>query len=150
MKVYRGRRSIAPLICNIDTTLRWVVSFISEFLFSWRRAPATCWVGGWVDPRASLHSLDKKSCAAWESSCDSLDVQSLAWSLYWVWYSGCWFKWMSEKCSENWRTELKWLRVDYGVTIVWSQWWSIRFDIRKCLCQLTTCLLFEKDSVLMD
>jgi len=38
---------------------RWVVSFMSQLLYSRRKSPDTHWIGGWVSPKASLYVVMK-------------------------------------------------------------------------------------------
>jgi hypothetical protein len=55
MKAYWGSGDIAPLILDLGTRGRWVVSLMSP-----GRAPGTNWLGGWVGPRAGLNAVVKK------------------------------------------------------------------------------------------
>ena len=61
-KAHRGSSGTAPVILNLS---RWVITFMP-----WRLYP---WYPGWVGPRASLGSLDKRKisccCQIWTLDC---------------------------------------------------------------------------------
>jgi hypothetical protein len=48
-----------------------------------RFTPANHWTGDWVDPTAGMDTLESR-----ESNHDSSVVQAVAYSLYWLRYSG--------------------------------------------------------------
>ena len=63
MKVYRGSRSIAPLILNSSIILRSVVNFTPRPLYPRKNNAGTHWIGGWISFRAGLEILKRKiSC----------------------------------------------------------------------------------------
>jgi hypothetical protein len=55
-----GSRGIAPLILNLTTRRKWVVSFMPWPLFPPGRKPSIHWIGKWVNPRANLDILERK------------------------------------------------------------------------------------------
>ena len=66
----RGRSGITfPLILNLDTRWRWVVSFLTWSFYA-RKNSSTHWGEGWVGPRAGLDILERSkiSCSNWELS----------------------------------------------------------------------------------
>jgi hypothetical protein len=67
MKPCRGSGSIAPLILNLGTRWRWVVSLTSQLLEgleceSWN--PPTHWIGNWVGARAVWTFWEREKCSA--------------------------------------------------------------------------------------
>jgi hypothetical protein len=55
MKTYGGVDACIAHFLDLGTSWRWVVSFTPG-----ERAPGTHWIGGWVDPRSSLHDVEKR------------------------------------------------------------------------------------------
>jgi len=58
INAYRRSTGIAPLILNLRTWWRRVVSFISWLIYPYEKNPSIQWTGGWVGPRASLDNLE--------------------------------------------------------------------------------------------
>lgn len=53
-------RGVAPLIINLSTRWRWVVSFTSWLIYPQGKEYLVL-VGGWVDPRDGLDILEKRA-----------------------------------------------------------------------------------------
>jgi hypothetical protein len=52
-----GKEEKLLLILNLSTRWGWVVSVMPRLYFTpGERTPGTHWIGGWVDPRASMHA----------------------------------------------------------------------------------------------
>jgi hypothetical protein len=49
-----GSGGIAPIILDLDTRWRWLVSFSSQPLYSMGKRPLYPWIGAWVGPRTVL------------------------------------------------------------------------------------------------
>jgi hypothetical protein len=78
-----GNGDIAPpFLTFVLDGGEWSASLPSLFTAR-ERAPGTYWIGGWVDPRASLIAVAKRkiSCPCQESNCPTHSL-----SLYWVSY----------------------------------------------------------------
>jgi hypothetical protein len=70
MKAYWGSGGIAPLILDLSTRWgEWSTSYPSHFTPR-ERAPGTPWIGGWVDPKASLDAMMKRKV---HSPCQDLN-----------------------------------------------------------------------------
>jgi hypothetical protein len=59
-----GKGGIAPRIPNLGNRWRWVI-FTPRPLYLRGTAPSIHWIGGCVDPRASLDAMSK-SCSCWQ------------------------------------------------------------------------------------
>jgi hypothetical protein len=59
-----GSGGIAPLILDLGTRWKWVVSFTPGRFAPRERAPGTHWIGGWVGPRAGLDAVVKRKFQA--------------------------------------------------------------------------------------
>jgi hypothetical protein len=59
MKAYGGSGIIAPLILEVGTGWRWVVSFTPRPRTPRERAYGTHWIGGLVGPRTGLNAVVK-------------------------------------------------------------------------------------------
>jgi hypothetical protein len=51
---------MAPLILDLGTRWRWVVSFTPRPLYRQGKTPGTHWIGGWVGPRAVPDAVVKR------------------------------------------------------------------------------------------
>jgi hypothetical protein len=51
---------IDPRLLDLDTSLRWVISFTPRPLYTRERDRGTHWIGGWVGPRAGLDAAEKR------------------------------------------------------------------------------------------
>jgi hypothetical protein len=54
-----GNGCIDPHFLDLGTSWRWVVSFTPRPLYPLERASGTHCIGGWVDPRGGLDSMEK-------------------------------------------------------------------------------------------
>jgi hypothetical protein len=54
-----GSGSIGPLILNLGTRWKWVVSFTLRPLYPAKRATGIHWIGGWVGPTAGTAAVTK-------------------------------------------------------------------------------------------
>jgi hypothetical protein len=52
-----GSSGIAPRIIDLGIRWRWVVASRPGRFTPRERAPGTCWIGGWVGPRAGLDAV---------------------------------------------------------------------------------------------
>ena len=60
-KAERGTKSIAPLILNLATKLRWVVSYTLRALYLWEKAPVPIIQEvGWLQNRLGSLGEEKK------------------------------------------------------------------------------------------
>jgi hypothetical protein len=59
-KDIRRSGGIVPLILNLSTRWKWVVSFTPLPLYPQGTAPCIHWVGGWLDPRAGRNVKEKR------------------------------------------------------------------------------------------
>ena len=82
LKSGRVSRGVAPLIINLSTWWRWVVSLTSWLIYPQGQEYLVL-VGGWVDPRDGLDILEKRA-----SRFIPHIVQSLAQPVYWLHYHG--------------------------------------------------------------
>jgi len=53
--------SIAPHILNLSTRWRWGSASCHDHLTLRIRSPGVNWIGGWVDPRASVDVVVKRN-----------------------------------------------------------------------------------------
>lgn len=61
IKAYRGRKSVAPFILNLNIKWRWVVSFTHRPHYSWRKKYLLTYrVGEWVDFKVVLHAAGRR------------------------------------------------------------------------------------------
>jgi hypothetical protein len=51
---------IDPHCLDLSISWRWVVSFTPLPLYPWGKRPQYPWIGGWVDPRASLEDVENR------------------------------------------------------------------------------------------
>jgi len=65
MKAYRGIGSTAPCILNFISSWSSVVSFSFISFNPGEIAFGTCWVGGWMYPRAGLVVVSKMNILPW-------------------------------------------------------------------------------------
>jgi hypothetical protein len=57
---HEGVWFIDPHFLDFSASWRWVVSFTPRPLYPGERAPATRWIGGWVDSRATMDNVKKR------------------------------------------------------------------------------------------
>jgi hypothetical protein len=79
-----------------------VVSFTARPLYPGQRAPGIQWIGGWVDPRAGLHDLEKRNFLALpELELRPLGRPARSQLLYRLSYPGCvGLKLIQHRCYE--------------------------------------------------
>jgi hypothetical protein len=77
----RKSRGIAPLIPNLGTRWRWLVSIMSRLLYPGDTTPSTYRIGGWVGFRASQEVLEKRkfccTCRIRISGCPASSVDTI-------------------------------------------------------------------------
>ena len=80
--IWMGNRGIAPLIPNLGTGARWVVTFKLRPLYGRSRPSSALWIGGLLGPRVSLDAVEKRNvCFFKESKPYTLTVQPVGWFL---------------------------------------------------------------------
>jgi hypothetical protein len=94
MKTYLGSGGIAPRILNLDTRWRWVVSIVPWPLHPRRETlyPLDRRLGG---PRAGFDAMAKTKTPALLGNRSPV-VQSVASTLHWLGYSGCFYVLLSD------------------------------------------------------
>ena len=56
-----GGGGIAPRLLNLGTRWLWAVSFTTWSLTVGEISLGSCWIGGWLDPRSGLGTLDRRN-----------------------------------------------------------------------------------------
>jgi hypothetical protein len=80
MKAYKGSRSLAPHILNLDSRQRWVVNFMPQLLYPYKEHGYLL-ISSLSEPQVSSRHFDEKKNLSSLTVVEPYIIQPVAWSL---------------------------------------------------------------------